>query len=592
MMETEIGRQQYLEALERSLRIIRSTDRLSLEASIEELCKILLLNYCFEKKNETSLKGFASKLTENNEKADEFYLRFFDSYVPTYTFKGWDKLTASKESLVKVIDVLSEEGLFDGGQMDKAKAFSEFLQLHYAGYLSEYSTPELLNQFIVTALDSERLLTLADPCCGIGGALVEAVRNGNANLRVKGFDVNQRMANTANLQLMLYGAIVPVVECRDVMETAVAFMEGPFDAVAVHLPSRHRAFSIAGRRYDGVDRMFSRIQEDIIVGQILKMLKPNGIAAIVVSDELLMSERRADSRRWLFENAQILNITRFEGISYNGSSNVKAYNVVFLKRLEYVTSDVCMATIIKTDASESYIKDEARKIRNAIYGGDAHMDENNRFFRLMEEDVWNVNLLFAREKMGSYYPTRQLKDLVYHDRERARVKDARNYKQLMVRSKGLGVVERDEEYVGSASTKAVRYVARSSQIIISSLEADKGAIGIVPKELNNALVSRNYYLFSIASSEVDPDYLVMVLSSEPVLRQLKLRKSQYVMSRISIEKILSLVIPLPSLEEQRALVGNLVRKVNRVRQIQNELEKEQTEFACKLFGKDEVTQKS
>ncbi len=121
---------------------------------------------------------------------------------------------------------------------------------------------------------------------------------------------------------------------------------------------------------------------------------------------------------------------------------------------------------------------------------------------------------------------------------------------------------------------------------MSSLDADKGAVGIVPKELNNALVSRNYYLFTIVSDNIDPDYLVMVLSSEPVLRQLRQHKRGYIMARISIEKILSLVIPLPSIEEQRILVGKLMRKVKRVMQIQDELEKEQKEFAWNLFGEE------
>ena len=56
--------------------------------------------------------------------------------------------------------------------------------------------------------------------------------------------------------------------------------------------------------------------------------------------------------------------------------------------------------------------------------------------------------------------------------------------------------------------------------------------------------------------------------------------------REAIEKILSLVIPRPSLEEQRMLVGKLMRKVKRVMQIQDELEKERKDFALKLFGEE------
>ena len=586
MMTTEIGQQRYLQALEQSLRIIRNADRLSLEASIEELCKIQLMVLYFEQKNEASLLRYIEELRYSQEDVKDFYKRYFRTYVPVNAFKGWEQLFVNKSSFVQVVETLSEENLFSCEKWDKAYAFSAFLQLHYAGYLSEYSTPEILCRFVNMVLGTEEILSLADPCCGLGGMLVEAIKLRNSHLRIKGFDVSQRMANTANLQFLMYGYHESSVECKDALETAVAYMDGPYEAIAAHLPLRHRAFSLAGKRKEGVDRMFSRIQEDIFISQILKMLRPGGVAALVVSDELLTTERRAESRRWLYKNAQVLNITRFDGISYNGSSNVRAYNVMFVKNLISSASDVCMATLIKEGTSEEEIMHTAQQIRKAIHEQDTNLSYNSQYFRLLKEDVWNVNLLFAKEKMGARYPTAILKDLVFSDRQRARVIDDRNYKQLTVKIKGLGVVERESEYIGTSSSNNIRFVAHGGQIIMSSLDADKGAVGIVPKELNNALVSRNYYLFTIVSDNIDPDYLVMVLSSEPVLRQLRQHKRGYIMARISIEKILSLVIPLPSIEEQRILVGKLMRKVKRVMQIQDELENEQKEFAWNLFGEE------
>ena len=586
MMTTEIGQQRYLQALEQSLRIIRNADRLSLEASIEELCKIQLMVLYFEQKNEASLLRYIEELRYSHEDVKDFYKRYFRTYVPVNAFKGWEQLFVNKSSFVQVVETLSEENLFSCEKWDKAYAFSAFLQLHYAGYLSEYSTPEILCRFVNMVLGTEEILSLADPCCGLGGMLVEAIKLRNSHLRIKGFDVSQRMANTANLQFLMYGYHESSVECKDALETAVAYMDGPYEAIAAHLPLRHRAFSLAGKRQEGVDRMFSRIQEDIFISQILKMLRPGGVAALVVSDELLTTERRAESRRWLYKNAQVLNITRFDGISYNGSSNVRAYNVMFVKNLISSASDVCMATLIKEGTSEEEIMHTAQQIRKAIHEQDTNLSYNSQYFRLLKEDVWNVNLLFAKEKMGARYPTVILKDLVFSDRQRARVIDDRNYKQLTVKIKGLGVVERESEYIGTSSSNNIRFVAHGGQIIMSSLDADKGAVGIVPKELNNALVSRNYYLFTIVSDNIDPDYLVMVLSSEPVLRQLRQHKRGYIMARISIEKILSLVIPSPSIEEQRILVGKLMRKVKRVMQIQDELEKEQKEFAWNLFGEE------
>ena len=577
--------QQYLQSLERSLRLIRSGERLSLEASIEELCKILLIQIYLERRSQRTLDNFVGHVVVMDDDDLDYYHELFKEFELDYSFKGWDYLKLKLSTLMNVVDELTRKSLFESEPEAKAKAFTEFLQLHYSGYLSEYSTPSILNKYIMDVVDPQRVRTFADPCCGLGGFLVEATVRGCHSLEIKGYDINQRMVNTANLQLLMYGYASCFVDCLDFTETAFAFANGPYEVVAAHLPSRYRTYSIAGKRRDVEWRHFSKQPEDILISQILKMLKIHGIAALVVSDDFLYSAHRSESRRWLYQNAQILNITRFDGITYNGSSNMRAFNVLFLRRLDASTSDVCSATLFKAGTDEAEIKDAAQNLRKAIYaeGIDVPKDEHFRYFRLLEEDVWNVDLIFAREKMGWNYPTCRLKDVMVHERQRIRVDNSANYKQLTVKSKGMGVVDRKEEYSGS-HIERIRYTAKNGQIIISSQEAVKGAVGIVPKELNNALVSNNYYLFTVDSPDVDPDYLVMVLSSGPVLKQLSFYKRGNVRPRVTIEDILSLVIPLPTIEEQKRLVANLKKKVKQVQMIQNDLEKEQKEFSRKLFG--------
>lgn len=587
MSTMEVGYQHYLQSLERSLKIIRYNDKLSLEASIEELCKVQLLKWCCERCGVRTLRLFTDELIQNSEKWNGLFYELFMQYVPANAFKGWEYPMLSMNSFVKVVEELSNVNLFGSDVKDEIAAFSDFLRNHFSGYLSEYSSPQILCKFITTALDMDRVESFADPCCGLGGLLMEADKQKRGRIKLKGFDINRRMANIANMQMMMRGYSENVVECQDILETAIAFMDGPFEAVASHLPLRHRAFSVNQKRFDNIDRMFSRIQEDIIIDQILKMLKPNGMAALVVSDELLMSESRKDSRIWLYKNAHILNITRFEGLSYSGGNNMRSYNVMFLKKTEDPVTDVCLATLINSETNESDIIQMASSLRGVLYGDGSDQIKDSKYFRLLQEEVWNVDLFLSRVKMGSKYPTCQLKDIVVHDRQMVKVEDDRNYKQLTVRSKGLGVVARKEEHVKTQlSSKNTRYKARNGQIIISSLEADKGAIGVVTKELNGALVSNNYYLFSIISPLVDPDYLALVLSSKPVLKQLEHYKRGRVMPRIPIEKIMSLVIPLPDLDEQKRMVANLKRKVKRANQIQDELESEQREFSVKLFGEE------
>lgn len=582
----EYTEQQYLQSLERSLRLIRSGERLSLEASIEELCKVLLIQIYLERENRQTLRDFMGHVVLMDDDNLHYYYELFKTFELDHSFRGWEYLKLKLSTLMSVVDELTRETLFECEAYARAKALTVFLQLHYSGYLSEYSTPQILNNYIMDVINPNLYRSLADPCCGLGGFLVDATIRGCHSLEIKGYDINQRMANTANLQLLMYGYVSCYVDCLDFTEVDMPNNDGPYEVIVSHLPFRHRVISVAGHRNDLRDRSFSIMPEDLFISQILKMLRINGIAALVVSDDLLYSAHRAESRKWLYKNTQILNITHFDGIAYDGSSNTCSYNVLFLRRTDEASSGVCSGALFEAGTSEKDIKDTALNLSKMIYEEsiDSTKDEHLRDFRVMEDNNWNVNLIFARDRMGRRYPTYTLRDLVVHDRQRVRVDDSGNYKQLTVRSKGLGVVDRNEEYNGARTEHNIRYVARSGQIIISSQEAVKGAVGIVPKELNNVLVSNNYYLFTITSADVDPDYLVMVLCSEPVLKQLRFYQRGTIRIRVSIDNILSLIIPLPSIEEQRVLVANLKRKVRQAQMIQNDLEKEQKDFSYKLFG--------
>jgi len=575
----------FLDSLEHSYKLIKSEMRLSTEASIEELCKVLLLKLCFERKNNSRFLPFVDDLKANTEPVSSFYRRYYETYASHLGFIGWESQMLSKDVFWRICEGLSKSAFTDSNLSMYGSAFSAFLQKHYAGYLSEYSTPEKLNSFILEVLGYDKISNMVDPCCGLGGTLIEAAKKCKENIVLKGFDIYPRMANTAKLHMMMYGYGPDIVECADIMNGAQVCIIDQFDYIVAHLPQTHQAFSLAGRQY-AFDKMLARTQEDFIIGQLLKILRPEGIAAIVVSDGYLEADKRYESRRWLYENAQVINITKFEGLKYEGGDNARPYNVVFLKKMRFPGSDVCSAAYIGVNDGVDKIKEVALSIKNDIYGiPNQNTKEAIRYFRLMEQRTWNITLLFLQEKMGNNYPIVPLRALMVHRRERVEIYDYEEYSQLTVRNKGLGVERRGEPVKGINLSKDAKYIAHRGQLIVSSLEASKGAIGIVPKELDYSVVTSNYYLFSIDSGRVDYDYLALVMSTEPVLNQMKvLNKHEYAMARITIEKILSVVIPLPDLDTQRRLSKMMMKKVKKVQNAQEELDLEQKKFMKEVFG--------
>lgn len=212
-----------------------------------------------------------------------------------------------------------------------------------------------------------------------------------------------------------------------------------------------------------------------------------------------------------------------------------------------------------------------------------------KYFRLLDRNNWNVTLLYLQEKIGVNYPVVPLRELMYHKKDRINIDSDGYYTQLTVRNKGLDVIRRGEPIKGGLLPKDARYEVRSGQLIVSSLEATRGALGIVPKELDRSVVTRNYYAFMIDTTRVRADYLTLVLCTEPIMRQMStLNKREYAMSRITLEKMLSVVIPLPSLDEQDHLSKAMMKQVKKIQTAQEELESEQKNFCKELFGEWEI----
>ena len=87
MNNMKFEEQQYLQSLERSLRLIRSGERLSLEASIEELCKVLLIQIYLERKSQRTLDKFVGHVVVMDDDDLDYYHELFKEFGLDYSFK-------------------------------------------------------------------------------------------------------------------------------------------------------------------------------------------------------------------------------------------------------------------------------------------------------------------------------------------------------------------------------------------------------------------------------------------------------------------------------------------------------------------------
>lgn len=133
------------------------------------------------------------------------------------------------------------------------------------------------------------------------------------------------------------------------------------------------------------------------------------------------------------------------------------------------------------------------------------------------------------------------------------------YKQITARLWGKGLTLR--AVVMGAEIAAKRQIrARAGQFLLSRIDARHGAYGIVPTELDGALVSNDFPCFNIDRSIVNPTYFWWYSRTEAFI-DLCRRSSEGSTNRVRLkeDEFLDMPVVLPPLEEQQRIAARLDR---------------------------------
>ncbi len=88
------------------------------------------------------------------------------------------------------------------------------------------------------------------------------------------------------------------------------------------------------------------------------------------------------------------------------------------------------------------------------------------------------------------WPKVALGKLLQRSDESAVIDPAAEYHEVTIKLWGKGVISRGK--VSGSDVVSVRRVVRANQLILSKIDARNGAIGLVPPELDGAIVSNDF----------------------------------------------------------------------------------------------------
>jgi type I restriction enzyme S subunit len=186
--------------------------------------------------------------------------------------------------------------------------------------------------------------------------------------------------------------------------------------------------------------------------------------------------------------------------------------------------------------------------------------------------------------MSNQWPKVRLGEVLTRSEETIALQPDKEYREITVRLWGKGVVLRG--IVSGAGVAAQRrYVARSGQFILSRIDARNGALGVVPPELDGAVVTNDFPLFIVNGNKLLVEYLGWLCRTESFVDEC-LRASEGTTNRVRLQgvKFLAREILLPPLAEQRRIVARIKELVEQIHEVRDLRKQEEQEIRQMLNG--------
>ena len=167
------------------------------------------------------------------------------------------------------------------------------------------------------------------------------------------------------------------------------------------------------------------------------------------------------------------------------------------------------------------------------------------------------------------------------------IQDGVKYKRVTIKVRNGGVVPRDEVMGENIGTKK-QFLVSEGQFILSKIDARNGAMGIIPAELDGAVVTQDFLPYDIDTTKVNPQYFVLVCTTKQFIAFCQNCSSGTTnRQRVDEAQFLNIKVPVPSLEEQNKLVKEYNKAITKIVDKENTintLKKSIDRYICDVLG--------
>ena len=190
--------------------------------------------------------------------------------------------------------------------------------------------------------------------------------------------------------------------------------------------------------------------------------------------------------------------------------------------------------------------------------------------------------------MSIKWPEVCVGDFLKPHNETTRILPQDTYAEVTVRLWGKGIKLR--RLVGGDMISAeTRKVVRAGQFIISRIDARHGACGIIPDELDGAIVSNDFPVYDIDTNVVLPDFLDWICkTSSFIILCEKMSEGTTNRVRLKEDRFLSERLPVPSVKKQQMIadkINYISQKMNEAQTIKSDSQQTIGALLCSSFSR-------
>lgn len=353
-----------------------------------------------------------------------------------------------------------------------------------------------------------------------------------------------------------------------------------------------------GKRILELYQINSNSTEILFIERCINLLKPGKRAGIVLPEGVLDNPALDRVRRFIESRAKILNITSIPAdVFLSSGANIKP-SLVFIEKFkdgEIQEKDYLLSVTKVNDAGISStglpsnneeLPIAAKEVASWLSG---EIQSNMIYTKIVNRSdlsSWSVKPIFDTTSINynPLYKKVKIGNVVSLNKDIICVEPNIEYTRLTVKLFNKGIQERDTVIGALIGTKRQTRV-KGGQFIISKIDGKSAAFGIVDSSLEGAIVTPDFLVYDIDTTQILPEYLELVLTNDAILNQFSNSSSGTTGRRRLSQKVFeNTLIALPSIDEQR----NLLAKILEIRETQKSLEEQMQKnieyFNNKIFS--------